>query len=175
MVIETERLYLRQMNDDDFDSLKSIICDSETMKYYPCPYDEKGVLRWIDWNKKNYQNFGFGLWAICLKQTNQMIGDCGITIQNINHCYCPEIGYHINKNYWQKHYGKEAGIAVRDWAFKNTTLNTLYSYMNSENVPSYSLAKALGMKKVDEYDDEDEHLFVYAINKQEWLEINKDR
>ena len=77
----------------------------------------------------------------------------------------PEVGYHINKNHWQKGYAKEAGKAVIDWGFKNTNFSALYSYMNAENVASFSTAASLGMIKVDEYYDEYEHLFVYKIEK----------
>ena len=48
----------------------------------------------------------------------EMIGDCGITIQNIDGELLPEIGYHIHKKYWRKGLGSEAARAVRDWAFE---------------------------------------------------------
>ena len=40
MIIETKRLILREYRYSDYDGLKSIICDSETMKFYPRPYAE---------------------------------------------------------------------------------------------------------------------------------------
>jgi RimJ/RimL family protein N-acetyltransferase len=135
------------------------------MKHYPKPYDEKGTRRWIEWSLENYQKYGFGLWAIILKETNQFIGDCGITIQNINNKLLPEVGYHINKDFWRCGYAKEAGKAVIDWGFKNTSYDALYSYMNAQNVASYSTAASIGMIKVDEYYDENEHLYVYKIEK----------
>lgn len=48
---------------------------------------------------ERYRVFGFGLWAVCLKITGEMIGDCGLTIQNINGTIFPEIGYHIATAY----------------------------------------------------------------------------
>ena len=165
MIIETERLMLREYTYDDFNELYKILSDPETMKYYPKPYDEKGTKRWIEWSLDNYEKYGFGLWAIELKETGDFIGDCGITIQNINGEMLPEVGYHIRKNHWRKGYAKEAGKAVIDWAFKNTNYTELYSYMNAENVPSYSTAFSLGMTKINEYYDEDEHLYVYKVEK----------
>ena len=47
------------------------------------------------WNEK----YGFGLWAVVLKETGAFIGDCGIFIQNIDGEMLPEIGYHIHKRY----------------------------------------------------------------------------
>ena len=43
--------------------------------------------------------------------------------------------------------------------------------MNVENVPSYSTAKAIGMKKIKEYDDGEEFLLVYAIKREEWQKL----
>lgn len=168
MVIETKRLILREYTLDDFDKLYEILSDPITMKHYPKPYDAKGTKRWINWNLDNYQKYNFGLWAIILKDTGIFIGDCGLTIQNIDGELLPEIGYHIDKLYWQNGYGKEAAIAVRDWAFNNTKYNALYSYMTTTNVASYSTAKSIGMKRIKEYKDENENLYVYCITREEW-------
>ena len=175
MIIETKRLILREYTYDDFDSLAQIISDAETMKHYEMPYDENGVKRWLDWSLDNYRKYGFGLWAIELKQTGEFIGDCGLTMQNIDGELLPEIGYHINKKYWRQGYAKEAATAVRDWAFNNTDFSCLYSYMTASNLPSYSTAASAGLKRIKEYADEKgvPHL-VYRITREEWknIEIN---
>ena len=168
MILETKRLILRKYTYDDFNDLSEILTDSETMKYYPRPYDSNGVKKWLEWSINNYEKYGFGLWAIVLKENNEFIGDCGITIQNINGEKLPEIGYHINKKYWQKGYAKEAARAVRDWAFRNLQYESLYSYMNVCNVPSYKTASSIGMKRINQYHDGEENLYVYSITKEEW-------
>lgn len=166
-MIETKDLIFREYTKEDFNDLSLILCDEETMKYYPKPYDENGVNRWINWNLDNYKKYGFGLWVLILKETGEFIGDCGITMQKIDGEELPEVGYHINKKYWRKGYGKQAASAVIDWAFKNTSFDKLYSYMNKENVPSYSLASSVGMKRVKEYLDprDNQYTYVYCINK----------
>ncbi len=99
MIIETERLILREMTLDDYDALYAVLADSDIMQYYPYIFDESRVKGWITKNIERYQIFGFGLWAVVLKENDEMIGDCGITMQNINGSIKPEIGYHINKKY----------------------------------------------------------------------------
>ena len=47
MHIETKRLVLREMTEDDYPALYAILSDPETMRFYPKPYDEAGVRRWI--------------------------------------------------------------------------------------------------------------------------------
>ena len=86
-------------------------------------------------------------------------------MQKIDGVWLPEVGYHINKNYWRNGYAKEAGIAVIRWAFSNTNYPTLYSYITKDNIASYKTAESLGMSRVKEYIEDDEVLLVYSINK----------
>jgi len=167
--LETERLMLRELTPDDFESLYEVLADSDIMQHYPYTFDENRVRNWITKNIERYQIFGFGLWAVVLKETGELIGDCGITMQNINGSIKPEIGYHIKKTHQRQGYAKEAARKCRDWAFENTTFNTIYSYMKKSNVASSATAMANGMCKVDEFtDEENEATVVYAITRQEW-------
>ena len=172
MTIETQRLVLRNYTMDDFDALFEIMSDAETMQHYPAPFDEERTRGWIQWNLDNYEKYGWGLWAVVLKETGEFIGDCGITLQNIDGEMLPEIGYHINKKYWRRGFAKEAARAVRDWVFKNTKYDAIYSYMKYTNVGSYSTALANGMKKVKEYPDpKNEISYAYAITRGEWEKL----
>ncbi len=167
--IETERLGLREYTPEDFDALYGIMSDPETMQHYPAPFDAERTMKWITWNLDNYEKYGFGLWAVVLKETGEFIGDCGITIQNIDGEMLPEIGYHIHKKHWRKGYAKEAARAVRDWVLRNTYFDAVYSYIKYTNVGSYSTAVANGMKKVKEYPDpKNEVSYAYAITRAEW-------
>ena len=169
MIMESERLIFRQYTMEDFDALYAILSDEETMRHYPKPYDEAGTKRWLTWSLDNYEKYGFGLWALVLKETGEFIGDCGLTLQNIDGEQLPEIGYHIHKKHWRKGYGSEAAKRVRDWAFEQTEYDRLYSYMTVSNVPSYSTAASAGLKRIKEYTDEQgERLYVYAITREEW-------
>ena len=119
-ILETDRLILREYTLDDFDALYEILSDPETMCHYPKPYDENGTMRWLRWSLDNYERYGFGLWAIELKENGCFIGDCGVTMQSIDGESLPEIGYHISKAHWRRGYAKEAATAVRDWFFRTT-------------------------------------------------------
>ena len=170
MVVETERLLLREMTEEDFPALYKVLADSDIMKYYPYVFDENRVRNWILRNIERYRVFGFGLWAVCLKETGEMIGDCGLTMQLVNGEIKPEIGYHIRGDKQRKGYAKEAAIAVRDWTFDNTQFNIVYSYMKHTNEPSYKTAVSYGCKQVDEYkNDVNEITKVFAITREEWI------
>ena len=169
MELVTERLILREMNEDDYDALYAVLADSDIMQHYPYTFDETRVRGWIRKNIERYRIFGFGLWAVCLKDTGEMIGDCGLTMQMIGGTIKPEIGYHIRKDCQRKGYAKEAAIAVRDWTFTNTPFQIIYSYMKYTNIPSAKTALSWGCHQVDEYkDDENEITKVFAFSKDEW-------
>ncbi|MCR5529275.1 MAG: GNAT family N-acetyltransferase [Saccharofermentans sp.] len=169
MRIETQRLFLREMNMDDFDALYKVLADKEIMKHYPYTFDDTKVREWIERNIKRYEDFGFGLWAVCLKETGEMIGDCGLTLQNIDGEMLPEIGYHIRADQQKKGYAREAAAAVRDWAFANTDYPALYSYCKYTNVPSYKTAESIGMHMDKEYPDEANEITHVSVIRREDL------
>ena len=169
MTIETQRLLLREYTMDDYDALHEILSDPETMQHYPASFTPEKTRWWIEWNLENYRKHGFGLWAVILKETGEMIGDCGLTLQRIEGELLPEIGYHIRRDCQRRGYASEAARAVRDWAFQNTDYDAVYSYMKYTNVGSYSTAIANGMKKVKEYPDPKNTIsYAYAITRNEW-------
>ena len=67
MVLETKRLFLREMNPDDDQALFLVFGDPETMWHYPYTFDGRHVRDWIERNRNRYRKDGFGLWAVCLK------------------------------------------------------------------------------------------------------------
>ena len=169
MQLETERLILREMVPSDFDALYKVWGDWDIMQHYPYTFDEKRVREWIERNMERYQIFGFGLWALVLKETGEVIGDCGLSMQNIGGKIKPEIGYHIRKDQQRKGYAKEAARACRDWAFENTPFTMLFSYMKYTNIGSYSTAMANGMRLLDEFEDDVNTITkVYGITREEW-------
>ena len=170
MNLRTQRLLLREMDMADFDALYAVLADAEIMRHYPYTFDGQHVRDWIERNMKRYRKDCFGLWAVCLKDTGEMIGDCGLTLQNIDGEILPEIGFHIRRDCQRKGYAKEAAGAVRDWAFRNTDYPALYSYCKYTNVPSMKTAGSIGMQFVCEYPDETNGTtHVSAISRKEWL------
>ncbi len=168
-MLETERLLLREMDDGDFDALRGILSDPRAMAHYPAPFDDDRVRRWIAWNRDNYARLGFGLWAVCLKDTGALIGDCGVTMQLIRGRRLPEIGYHIHPSHWRRGYAKEAAARCRDFLFEETDFDAAYCYMKHTNAASAATARAIGMQKVDEYaDDVNGVTAVYAMSRAAW-------
>ena len=169
MIIETERLFLREMMESDFDALYEVLADSDIMEHYPYTFDEARVRNWISRNMERYQKDGFGLWALVLKETGEMIGDCGITMQNIHGQMLPEVGYHIRADHQRKGYATEAAAACIRYAFEKHNFPTVYSYMKYTNIPSQKTAMKNGMVFIEEYPDVDNGTTcVYGITIEQW-------
>ncbi|MBM7542232.1 GNAT family N-acetyltransferase [Amphibacillus cookii] len=145
-VIETERLYLRELIKEDIQELAKVLSDPESMQYYPNPFNQTGVEKWIQWNIDNYKKYNHGLWAVILKGGETFIGDCGITMQAIENEIVPEIGFHIIKKYWNQGYATEAATACRDYAFNVLNYSKIFSYTTLENRSSQKVAEKLGMQ-----------------------------
>jgi len=104
MLISTDRLFLREMEQSDFLALSQILQDEAVMTAYEMTFSEEEVQLWLDKQLQRYRDHGFGLWAVILKETGEMIGQCGLTLQEFNSGEVLEIGYLFQKAYWHKGY-----------------------------------------------------------------------
>ncbi len=171
MIIQTERLILRELTEGDYDALYAVLGDSDIMEHYPCTFDEARVRGWIARNRERYRTDGFGLWAVVLRESGEMIGDCGLTMQPIHDQLLPEVGYHIRRDRQRKGYASEAAAACIDFAFRNYDFPAVYSYMKHTNAPSAGVALKNGMRFIEQYEDEvNEYTRVYAITREQWVE-----
>lgn len=152
-VMATERLLLRPFSPSDENALFPILSDPETMQFYPHPFSRDEVGQWIARNIRRYREDGFGLWAVVLKETGELIGDCGITLQPIHGQMLPEIGYHIHKNHQRKGYATEAARYCVHLAFDHFHFPAVYCYMKHDNWPSMGVAGRLGMVLTEIYPD----------------------
>ena len=75
VIVETERLRLREMTYDDADAILAVFSDKDSVKYYPYEFNEERSRFWIFCNLKRYAVFSFGTWAVELKETGELIGD----------------------------------------------------------------------------------------------------
>ena len=171
-IIETCKIGLREIRENDFENWHMILSDQETMQYYPQPFDAEKTKSWIVWNQDNYKKYGLGLWAVILKETNEFIGDCGVTMQNIykDGRLFPEIGFHISKNFWKKGFAFHAAGACMQYVFENTEFDELFCYQKWSNIPSRKTAVKIGMSFRKEYKDEKNgKTSVYSITKSEYV------
>ena len=86
-ILETERLILREFDKnsiEDYKGLSAILQDKETMYAYEHAFSDEEVQEWFERQLNRYENYGFGLWAVILKENKEFIGQCGLTMQNVD-------------------------------------------------------------------------------------------
>src|SRR4051794_364518 len=67
---------------------------------------------WIEWNRRNYDQHGFGLWVI-ETHAGEFVGDCGLTMQEVEGAWQVEAGWHVRSTLRRQGYAAEAAEAVR--------------------------------------------------------------
>jgi len=149
-IIETSRLILREFTREDVDSLARVLSDAETMQFYPAPFDRSAVEDWFSRNIRRYARHGFGLWAAVLKSGSELIGDCGLTVQNVEGVDEIEIGYHTRRDLWGQGLATEAARGCRDFGFRRLPAGRLISIIRPENVASRRVAEKNGMRVAKE-------------------------
>ena len=151
MILATERLYLREMEQNDFNSLCKILQDEETMYAYEGAFSDIEVREWLVRQILRYQKWGFGLWAVILKETDEMIGQCGLTMQPWKDKEVLEIGYHLQRIYWHNGYALEAAKACKQYAFETLNAEEVCSIIRDTNTASKNVAIRNGMVLTDSW------------------------
>lgn len=145
MILETERLILRELTNEDLPSLRSFLQDSEVMYAYEGAFSDEEVENWLAWNQSLYQSDGYGLWALVRKEDQTVIGECGLTKQIVEEETYLEIGYHLIKDAWHEGYAIEAATAVKYYAFEILQAPEVISVIRDTNLPSMNVAIRNGM------------------------------
>jgi [ribosomal protein S5]-alanine N-acetyltransferase len=146
MKIETPRLILREFVRSDLQALASIFVDPLAMKFstmgvYSTAQTEKAIDRFIN----SYKQFGFGFWAITLKERDLFIGYCGLAIDRIDNRDEPEIGYRLDSKFWGKGFATEAASASIHYGFYSIELPYILGAAQRQNVASIRVLEKIGM------------------------------
>lgn len=143
--VGTERIRLREFVPGDLDALAAIFADPVMMEYYPHPFSREESADWIARWRSLYAARGFGLWAMELRETGELAGDCGLIPQIVEGAPEVEIGWHVRRDLWNRGLATEAAGAVRDYAFGRLGLVRLISLIRPENGASRRVAEKIGM------------------------------
>ena len=150
MILQTDRLILREMTQNDYSDLCEILQNEKVMYAYEHAFSDTEVKEWFERQLARYKKYGFGLWAAVLKENGKMIGNIGLTMQKFGDERVLEIGYLLNENYWHKGFATEAAIACKNFAFDIIGVDKVYSIIRQNNLSSQAIAKRNGMTIVGE-------------------------
>jgi len=152
-VVETDRLRLRELTPEDLEPLSQILSDPITMSFWPAPLDLEATRQWIDRNLRSYAECGLGRWAVILKETDELIGDCGILKAEVAGRREYDLGYIIHHPYWRRGYAVEAAKACQRYAVETLGLKRLVANMPTDHVASIRVAEKIGMRWEKTFDN----------------------
>ena len=144
-MIETERLILRQMREDDAEDLLGIFSDPIAMQYFGVIFDRARMDQWVRSNLDHQDKYGFSLFSVVLKDNGEVIGDCGLETDEIDGKLTVGIGFDFRRAYWGNGYATEAAIAVLKYGFAQFDFDSIYGWIDPENAPSQRVAERIGM------------------------------
>jgi [ribosomal protein S5]-alanine N-acetyltransferase len=130
----------------DLPELRAILQNPKAMLAYEGSFTDDEVTAWLAKQQASYRRHGFGLWAVELRhpasevERGKLIGQCGITYQDIGGQRVLEVGYLFNPAYWHHGYAAEAARACRDYAFTALGAEEVFSQVRDTNLASMNVA-----------------------------------
>ena len=146
----TERLQLRPFTPTDIPAMHQILSGQDVLRYFPssqAPSLER-VERMINWILNHWHEKGYGLWAIELKETNTLLGRCGLS--HIAETDEVEVDFILDRAYWGQGLATEAGQAAMHFGFKEMGLSTIIGIVHPENLASQQVLSKIGLHFVEE-------------------------
>lgn len=151
-IMETDRLIFRELWPYDVSDLSEMIQNPAVMYAYEHDFSDEDVQNWLLRQRRRYQQDGFGLWALVLKSTGEMVGQAGLTMQPYRDRQVLEIGYLLKQNAWHHGYAREAAEACKRYAFEVLHASNVYSIIKVDNQASIRVAQSIGMTKEEEFE-----------------------
>ncbi len=126
--------------------MEKVFGDPEVMRHGDGIKTKEGIEFWLKSCIEQYQSQGFGPYAVVEKDSQSLIGYCGLFhFRDVNGHPEVEIGYRFIQAMWGKGYATEAAKAVRDYAFTVLGMNRLIAIIEPNNAPSIRVAEKIGM------------------------------
>lgn len=145
--LETDRLILRPFTLYDLDDFALICADPEVMRFIGNgkPINKEAVKELLVWILSQYEEFGYGVYAVTWKENNQLLGFCGLIRQIIDDEPHIELGYRLDRAFWGKGIAAEAAQSVKEYAFNQLNIGKLVSIIHVDNMASKRVAQKAGM------------------------------
>ncbi|MFC4409693.1 GNAT family N-acetyltransferase [Chungangia koreensis] len=145
--LETARLLLTEVNEENASSMFEIFSNPDVVKYYGMDAFEtveqaQGMVKHF---RQGFEAKRSMRWGMIMKETNQFIGTIGLNLLNLTSKKA-EIGFEIHPDYWRNGYTYEAAIAVLEYSFKELQLQRLGAVTFVDNTASQGLLKKIGFQ-----------------------------
>lgn len=148
IILQTPRVVVREFTMQDVPEFAQILADKDVMRFSlsgPISYEQTldRVKSYID----HYRRYGFGRWALILKERQKLIGYCGITkTPPIDDEIFYEIGYRLDQSVWGQGLATEVVSAIKNYAVNTLKIPLIVAVVEPENTASIKVIEKIGMK-----------------------------
>ncbi|MGI0490247.1 GNAT family N-acetyltransferase [Alkalinema pantanalense CENA528] len=182
-MIETSRLILRPLTEDDFIPLCVLFADPAVMQYVGDgqPRSPQSTTKYLQWVIDHQKQYGFSLLAVIRKSDNRWIGQCGLWhLEHSEEIETEkieteeiELGYKFMQDCWGQGYATEASLATLDYGFTTLALDRICAIAQPANRASQRVLHKVGMhyEKTGQYYGQT--CVYYAVNRDQWNAGNK--
>ncbi|MDD3004148.1 GNAT family N-acetyltransferase [Flavobacterium sp.] len=173
ILIETQRLYIRELEFTDEKDVFEMDADPEVHLYIennPVQSIDE-ITKIIEMIRKQYKENGIARWAVVDKVTHECVGWSGLKYFNQslnNHKNFYELGYRFKKKHWGKGFATESAIAILDYGFNNLNVDSLYAITDPKNEKSKKVLFKLGFDFQTTFDYEGAPTDWFELKKSTW-------
>lgn len=152
-ILTTDRLVIREMTVQDLDALYALY-DDEARRFMTPLREDHEIEReeLASYINKVYGMFGYGYWAITLRESGHVIGRMGFAAYEDADGRTP-FGYVIHKDYRRQGYALEAARAILPYARDVLQMQGICAEVHEDNLPSIRFLNMLGFRKVNVIED----------------------
>lgn len=161
IVLTTDRLILRTWKNSDIPLMATISSDPLVMEHFPAMQGITATQAMVDHINQHYEKFGYALYAVETKDTQEFIGFVGLNhppfeIPNFQpkSLSIVEIGWRLSSGHWGNGYATEAAKAVLHYAFTELNLGEIISFTVVANTKSRRVMEKIGLhhSEADDFD-----------------------
>lgn len=172
--IETQRLNLREITEEDLEGMFALDADPEVHRYlgHQVVKDREESRQVIAHLRRQYREHGIGRWAVEEKETGVFVGWAGLKyVTEPVICQAPyyDLGYRLRREFWGQGYGTECARASLHYGFRALPTDVIYAAAHVENLPSRRILTGLGMKPMHTFHFDGAMHQSYAITHEEWV------
>jgi RimJ/RimL family protein N-acetyltransferase len=153
-LLTTERLVLRRWRGSDLEPFRRMNADPRVMEFMSKLLDSVESDALVERIERHFDERGFGLMAVELKESGEFIGFVGLSVPQFEAPFMPavEIGWRLAAEYWGKGFATEAARETVRFAFEKVGLESVVSFTVPANGRSRRVIKKIGMRLAGEFE-----------------------
>lgn len=172
MILESERLILRELRREDIEEVAPILGDIEVMYAWEKAFSREEAVDWIEKNLERYGRDGYSYLIAHEKPGGRCIGLIGQLVERVEGREYKGVAYIVKKEYWKQGYAAEGASACMAYLFNEEGAEEVVAQIKHDNEGSIGVARKLGMtcrgQWVREYEGKSMPHYIFSIGREEF-------